>query len=278
MGISYTERISVGMRILTKPLCFFLLVWTLTAQSSATADLAEQDQTVRLKADLIEVRAVVTDRNDRVIDNLKAEDFELLENGRPQQINFFSLAKIGNESSVVPAPARPEANSKSLPNNSVSSLKPPSRTIVLFVDTLHLSVTSFVTAKETLKKFVNEQMTDEDLVALITSTGQLGIFEQFTRDKQMLRFAIDRLKPWSRSLRTTLISPYIAAKALTRDPEASALTYAILQAEESYILPPNYVFAVAKDIVDESVHKRKAALETLNAVVKRMTELPGQRM
>src|ERR1044072_7695627 len=136
MGISYTERISVGMRILTKPLCFFLLVWTLTAQSSAAADLARQDQTVRLKADLIEVRAVVTDRNDRVIDNLKAEDFELLENGRPQQISFFSVV----ETVAPPSPARAEANPKTLPNNSAPSLKPPSRTIVLFVDTLHLSV------------------------------------------------------------------------------------------------------------------------------------------
>ncbi|HKS43407.1 MAG TPA: hypothetical protein VJX74_22525, partial [Blastocatellia bacterium] len=100
------------MRILTKPLCCFLLVWTLTAQSSATPDPAEQDQTVRLKADLIEVRAVVTDRKDRVIDNLKAEDFELLENGRPQQINFFSLERIGNERLAPQGPARAEANPK----------------------------------------------------------------------------------------------------------------------------------------------------------------------
>jgi VWFA-related protein len=266
------------MRILTKPLCFFLFVWTLTAQSSATSDLAEQDQTVRLKADLIEVRAVVTDRNDRVIDDLKAEDFELLENGRPQQINFFSLERIGNESSVVPVPARPEANPKSLPNNSVISLKPPSRTIVLFVDTLHLSVTSFVTAREILKKFVNEQMTDEDLVALKTSTGQLGIFEQFTRDKQMLRFAIERLKPWFQSLRTTLLSAYIAAKALSGDSEAFSLAYAILQAEESLKIPASYVIAAAKDTVNQSVTKRKSALATLDAVTKQLTELPGQRL
>ncbi len=221
------------MRILTKAVCFFLLVWTLTAQSAATPDLAEQDQTVRLKADLIEVRAVVTDRDDRVVENLKAEDFELLENGRPQQISFFSLVKSGNESLTPQVSARAEANPQSLPNNPVVSLKPPSRTVVLFVDTLHLSPASSAAARETLKKFVNEQMTDEDVVALITSTGQLGVLEQFTRDKQMIRFAINRLLPWPRSSRPTLLSPYIAAKALRRDPEAYNLAYAILQAEES---------------------------------------------
>ncbi|MGA9770221.1 MAG: VWA domain-containing protein [Blastocatellia bacterium] len=262
------------MRILTKPLCFLLLVWTLTAH----IDLAAQEQPVRLKADLIEVRAVVTDRNDRVVDNLKAEDFELLENGRPQQISFFSLAKIGNESPTPQRNARAEADPKSLPNSSVASLKPPSRTVVLFVDTLHLSPASFVTAKETLKKFVNEQMTDEDVAAIITSTGQLGVLEQFTRDKQMLRYAIARLMPWARSMRTTLLSAFIAARVINGDREAYGLAHAILQAEESYILPSSYVFAVSKDIVDESLNKRKSALGTLNAVAKRMTELPGQRM
>ena len=266
------------MRNLTKALCCFLLAWTLTNQSFATPALAEQDQTVRLKADLIEVRAVVTDRDDRVIDNLKAEDFELLENGRLQQVSFFSLRKIGSESSAPQASERVEANPKSLPHNPVSSLKPPARTIVLFVDTLHLSVTSFVTARETLKKFVNEQMTDEDLLALKTSTGQLGIFEQFTRDKQMLRFAIDRLKPWFQSLRTTLLSAYIAAKALNGDNEAFALAYAILQAEESLKIPASYVVAAAKDTVNLSVTKRKSALATLDAVTKQLTELPGQRL
>ena len=102
MGASHTERISVGMRILTNALCFSLLACTLSAQP---ADLARQDQPVRLKADLIEVRAVVTDGNDRVVDNLKAEDFELLENGRPQQINFFSLERVGSERVAPPGVA-----------------------------------------------------------------------------------------------------------------------------------------------------------------------------
>jgi VWFA-related protein len=149
---------------------------------------------------------------------------------------------------------------------------------VLFVDTHHLSVTSILTVRDTLKKFVNEQMTDEDLVALITSTGQLGILEQFTRDKQMLRFAIDRLISWPQSLRATLLSAFIAAKALSGDPEAFALAYAILRTEESYDIPPSYVIAASKDTVNQSITKRKAALATLDAVTKRMNELPGQRL
>lgn len=262
------------MKISTKTLCCLLLAWALTNQSFATP----QDKPVRLKADLIEVRAVVTDRNDRVIDNLKAEDFELLEDGRPQQISFFSLAKVGGEGSAPQTAGSAEANIKSLPHTSVSPLAPPSRTIVLFVDTLHLSAASFATAKETLKKFVNEQMTDEDLVALKTSTGQLGILEQFTRDKQMLRFAIDRLKPWVQSLRATLLSSYIAAKAIGGDPGAFGLARAILQAEETYEITDNYVIGVAKDTVNQSATKRISALATLDAVTRQMTELPGQRM
>lgn len=53
----------------------------------------DKDQ-VRLKTDLFEVRAVVTDAKGRLVDSLRKEDFELLENNRPQSISFFSIERV----------------------------------------------------------------------------------------------------------------------------------------------------------------------------------------
>ncbi len=47
------------------------------------------EQAVRLKAELIEVRVIVTDRQGRLVGDLEKEDFELLESGRLQKIAFF---------------------------------------------------------------------------------------------------------------------------------------------------------------------------------------------
>src|ERR1041385_9117977 len=55
---------------------------------------SDQDEPVRLRTELIEVQVVVTDKQGRVIEDLKKEDFELLEQGRPQEVTFFSLEHI----------------------------------------------------------------------------------------------------------------------------------------------------------------------------------------
>ena len=60
-----------------------------------------QDNQLRLKADLVQVRAVVTDKRGQPVAGLKKEDFELLEENRPQAISFFSVEE-GNRSKRKP--------------------------------------------------------------------------------------------------------------------------------------------------------------------------------
>src|ERR1700754_1383666 len=161
-------------------------------QTPANRPDAQQDSPVRLKTDLLEVRAVITDRAGRLIDNLNQQDFELSEDGQAQTLRFFSLERISAATAAAASSAKltPPRNQSGRPGVQ------PTRTIVLFVDTLHLSPANVAGIKDALKRFVNEQMSDQDLVAVKTSSGTLGLFEQFTRDRQLLRFAIDRLRPW----------------------------------------------------------------------------------
>src|SRR5215216_323205 len=89
-----------------------------------------QDQTIRLKSELVEVRAVVTDKQGQPVGNLKKEDFELLENNRPQNISFFSVEAIGTQ----PGPDKPAEHAPLRARQ-----EEPARTVVLFVDTVHIS-------------------------------------------------------------------------------------------------------------------------------------------
>src|SRR5690349_18008284 len=98
---------------------------------------SDQDAQLRLKADLVQVRAVVTDGRGQPIAGLKKEDFELLEDNRTQDISFFAVEDIGAS-----------VNSSSDP---IKNLRNPTsasgRTIVLFVDTIHTSFENLARTK-----------------------------------------------------------------------------------------------------------------------------------
>src|SRR6185436_7001997 len=72
---------------------------------------ADQSEAVRLRTELIQVHVVVTDKQGRVVEDLNKDDFELLEQGRPQEVSFFSLERIvrpANPASKITNPIAPE--------------------------------------------------------------------------------------------------------------------------------------------------------------------------
>src|ERR1044071_6356891 len=89
---------------------------------------ADQDEPVRLRTELVQVQVVVTDKQGKVVEHLKKADFEILEQGRPQEVSFFSLERIGVKSNAPAPEGSPVAN----PPTSPADTTAPSRSIVLF--------------------------------------------------------------------------------------------------------------------------------------------------
>ena len=267
-----------------KPQIFLTMIalWALSFSQLPPAALAQnQDQPIRVKTDLIELRAVVTDKRGQPIADLKKEDFELSENNKPQEVSFFSMVRI---------PRREEARRTEASSTSVAPAAPtatprpadaPSRTVVLYIDTLHLSPQSLLRTKQSLRQFIDERLTDQDLSAIVTSAGSLGVVGQFTRDRRILRYAVDRLSARPNA-RDTLFTPYIAAQVDRGDREALQVATAIYAAEER--VPPNdpslpaMVQMKSRQVLSEATYLRRAALITLREVAQRLADLPGQRL
>lgn len=262
------------------------------AQSSTQSSGQEQDQTLRIRTNLVQVRAVVTDKQGRIIENLRKEDFVVSENGRPQELSFFSADKVDGETPSVSA-ATPAPTVAGAANAPASRAEDPRRTIVLFVDTIHLDHIRLARVKETLNKFLDQQMTNQDLVAVVASGGRLGLLSQFTRDKKLLRSAINSLAPWAPGERDTILTPYIAGRALQGDLEALSLAFQIIQGESGmqrpeepdFIRNPRMASVLRQQytprfnaILSQAAYRRRAALSTLDGVVAQMARLPGQRM
>ena len=220
------------------------------------------DDVVKISTNLVQIDVTVTDKNGKVVRDLMPEDLEVYQNGKRQEISNFTFissvreqtAENGEKRDVKrpqvvlpPSPVRPEQ---------------VRRTIALVVDDLSLSFESTYFARRALKKFVDEQMQDGDLVAIVRTGSGMGALQQFTNDKRQLYAAIERIR-WN-PMGTGQIG-----------------TFAAIEGKVDLGLPgSNQEDAEAAAKEQESTRTSIFAAGTLGAinyVVRGMQELPGRK-
>jgi VWFA-related protein len=153
-----------------------------------------EDDVVRITTNLVQVDAVVTDKNGRQITDLRPEEIEIREDGKQQKITNFSYVTL--DSAVASGPTEPaKRDNKNVPVPPVR-LRPEQvrRTMALVVDDLGLSFESAYYVRQALKKFLDQQMQPNDLVAIIRTGGGIGALQQFTSDKRQLYAAVEKVK------------------------------------------------------------------------------------
>jgi VWFA-related protein len=158
---------------------------------------------VRITTNLVQVDAVVT-KDGKYITDLTADDFELFEDGKPQPItNFSFVSNVKTDKPAVSPSAKATAKDKTTPPIPPAVAQPHEtrRTIALVIDDLGMSFQSVSDARRRARKFINEQVAPNDLVAVIHTSGEVGALQQFTTDRRVLFNAIDRLRwyPCSRA-------------------------------------------------------------------------------
>lgn len=159
------------------------------AQSNQTKPQATDD-VVRTNTELVQTMVTVSDKDGRFVDGLKKENFELRVDGQSVPISFFEniIAGSHRDRTAVLSTSKKSA---------AETTEPPSfrqRTIIFFVDDRHLSLESIDRTRKTLSGFIDREMGQNDLVAIASSSGQIGFLQQFTDNKEVLASAISRLK------------------------------------------------------------------------------------
>jgi VWFA-related protein len=240
-----------------------------------------EDQKVQVKTELMEVRAVVTDRDGRIIENLKKDDFELLEADQPQDISFFSVSQVESQRSKPGAAVTVgQDNTPEVKGVPERLSEPPIRTTLLFVDNLHISFSSLNRVKEAIRRFIKERLTEQDMVALATSGQTLGVAQQFSRDRQLLNYAIEqiRLGPLSQE---SLFTPDLAVAVLADHEDALRVATGI-ESRESGSNCCDLLLSLAHNhaqrVLAEGSYSRAATLATLKGFAEQMIGLPGKRM
>ena len=161
----------------------------------------DQDDVVRITTNVVQIDAVVT-KDGKLVTDLKAEDFEIFEDKKPQKITNFSY--ISNVPKTV-APAENIANSSSRPGVNVPvaprtlRANEPHRTIAIVIDDLGIAFESIGAIRKQVRRFIEQDMRPNDLVAIIRTGGEIGALQQFTTDKRLLMRAAENLRWNNRS-------------------------------------------------------------------------------
>ena len=155
---------------------------------------------VRVSAELVQTPVTVLDKAGRFVEGLKPEQFQLKVDGQPVKVAFFERVTAAAGGAVANAGAAKRAGAGS------SGVAPPGasergRTVIFFIDDMHLSPQSVERTRKTISRFVETAMGPDDQVAIATASGQLGFLQQFADHKGVLRAALARLRHKSFAVR-----------------------------------------------------------------------------
>ena len=154
---------------------------------------------MRVTVNLVQVDATVTNAQGNPMPDLRAADFRVLLDGKPQELkycNYIRLSEVLEPPLVGTAPAiEAKVTTAAQPAMPAGFIKREQvrRTIVLFIGDLLTSAESMPGIRAGLKKFVQEQVQPGDLVAIVRSSAGLGALQDFTPDKRMLVAAVERV-------------------------------------------------------------------------------------
>jgi VWFA-related protein len=155
------------------------------------------DFQLKLISRLVDVGIVAYDKKGHPIKDLKPEDFELFDNGRKQDLRFFS--QVGGEGGqATPDPSTQRTFSNRAPDAVVSSAPELGATVIL-IDEAHIAWADMSNAKQEIIKFLGTVQPDER-VGLYTMTA-LGfkVLHEITTDHAALTAVLQKWMPTARS-------------------------------------------------------------------------------
>ena len=126
---------------------------------------AAQQPTFRSSVDLVTIDVVATTANGAPVANLKAEDFEIFEDGVAQKVQTFQFVDLSSTSAIRP-----------LPPGIASNEVEPGGLFVVVIDELGLQVDDIAQARRVAEKFFKETLLPNDYVAIIRSGVASGFF------------------------------------------------------------------------------------------------------
>ncbi len=151
-------------------------------------DVMHSDQTLRTNTRLVLVDVVATDSKGQPVPDFKADDFTLLEDGKPQKIsgfNFEHSAGAPAQTAQIQLPPSVVTNAPKFRSNSLN--------VILF-DAANGDFSEHAYARDQLLKLLNGAALDRP-VAIFAMQAQLKLLHDFSTDNKSLSAAVAKYRP-----------------------------------------------------------------------------------
>src|SRR5260221_10444020 len=154
---------------------------------SAQAPQPPARPTFQLSVNYVDVDVTVTDAAGNFVTGLTRDDFQLLEDGKPQKIDAFSFVELPIERpsrfQLLGRPVRVDVRS----NQDTSS----GRVYVILLDDLDVSPLRTNQVRKAAHEFIEQHFGPHDIAAVVCTSGRKESAQEFTSDPALLLAAID---------------------------------------------------------------------------------------
>jgi VWFA-related protein len=160
-----------------------------TSQSAAPQPAAGQPPlTFKVEVNYVEVDAVVTDEQGNFARNLTKDDFQIVEDGKPQTVSAFADVNIPIERADPPLYAK-----TAIPPDVTTNRTPfEGRVFVVVIDDLHINFSRTSRVRAAARQFIERYVGTNDLVAVVNTRGRNDAMQDFTSNRQLALNAVDR--------------------------------------------------------------------------------------
>ncbi len=231
---------------------------------TAQAPQAPPSVTFQVEVNYVDVDVVVTDEKGNFVSGLAREDFEVLEDGKPQKVDTFAYVEIPVDRDSTFTLADRKISSDSQTNRVPFS----GRLYVIVLDDQDVSSMRTVQVKKSAKEFVEKYMGANDIAAVVHTSGRTNAAQEFTSNKALLNAAIDKfMGRRMRSLTIERLDAYYQQQVQSdQGPEAEP-TPSGGPAAYNRVDPTDF----------ERGHRAVGVLDTLRLTAEFLTSVRGRR-
>ena len=164
------------------------------AQQPATPAAPTQDgaqPTFRVNIDLVTMDAIVRNPQDQFVADLTKDDFQILEDGVPQDVSSFTLVHGGRVHNLLAPPPPPAQEGVILPPSRPRN-DTTGRIFLIIVDDLHLDFRNTGRIRDLFKRISRDLIHEGDMFSIV-STGPSSLAIDPTYDRKVLDESIKKI-------------------------------------------------------------------------------------
>ena len=168
----------------------------------------DQDDVIRVRSNEVRLDVVVKDKKGRQIKDLKASDFEVLEDGVPQKVESFRF--VTREASPVKTETKDDKVTGAPPAGTTTPAPPRSAPTVTALVFDRLSPDARNLARKAGLAYAQEGMSSGGFTGVFGIDQALRTVQPFTDDSQLVKDAVERVT-------STTTSTYVSGAAKIRE-------------------------------------------------------------